>query len=198
MPTTGTEILSPRYKHIEIGTQNNKTGIATNYKLSNVEGHVFTNQATETRGYQTAEFTFKGQTVFLVVAHLETSSYESVKVAQAQELFDLVQTKNTFILAGDFNTVCKSTSDTEYATIMKQFIDAGYNVGNCSEQHGFIDTWTAGSTEIGTWYPCDHIITSADFIMSDVERDTIKIAEAEEQEKAIDHVAFVCTLDFAD
>ena len=198
MPPVGSQILSPRYKNIDLGSQANKTGIASNLKLLNVQYHAYENQASEIRGYNTAEFDFKGRRVFWINTHLATSSEEEIKVAQAGELFDLVQTKQTFIITGDFNTICESVSDTEYTTMIKQFVDAGYNVANCSAQHGFIDTYTWGKTLQDQWFPCDHIITSADFTMSDVERDTIKIAAAAEQNKEIDHVAFTCTLDFAD
>ena len=78
--------------------------------------------------------------------------------------------------------------------MIKPFIDAGYNVANCSDQHGFIDTWTNGKDTTGTWYPHDNIITSADFTMSNVRRDTTKITEAAIQDKIIDHVPLICEL----
>ena len=109
-------------------------------------------------------------------------------------VFNLVQNEPYFIITGDFNTVCKSVNDTEYTTIMKQFIDAGYHSANCSAQHGFLDTWTAGSTASGTWYPCDHIITSANISMNTVIVDTTKIDVAEQTGQAIDHLPIVAYL----
>lgn len=127
------------------------------------------------RTYQKMYFTFNGKTIAFFNTHLETSGMESYKVAQAQELFEAVQNEESFIITGDFNTVCKSVNDTEYTTIMKQFVDAGYNVANCSPQWGFNDTWTDGTTASGTWYPCDHIITSSDIQMSNVVVDRTKV-----------------------
>lgn len=195
MPSIGTELLSA-YHYITLGNQYNKTGIASKCALENVVSATFTHQSGETRGYQKAYFTALGKNICWVNTHLETSSHEAAKVAQAQEVFGLVQDEPYFIITGDFNTVCKSVYDTEYTTIMKQFIDAGYNSANCSAQHGFIDTWTSGSTASGTWYPCDHIITSSNILINSVVADQRKIAIAEQTGQSIDHLAFVayCTI----
>ena len=193
MPAAGTRILA-NYPVIEIGVQSNKTGMASKWHLTDAEGAVFENQATETRGYQKAYFrTASKKTICWINAHLETSSYESVKVAQAEELFDLVENEPYFIITGDFNTVCKSVNDTEYSTIMEQFINAGCHSANCSAQHGFIDTWTAGKTAEGTWYPCDHVITSANITIQNVIADTTKITTSAGLEE-IDHIPLVAYL----
>jgi len=193
MPSLGDTLLSG-YPYIQLGSQTNKTGFASKLALSNVSSANFTNQASETRGYQKAYFIAKGKTICWINTHLETSTYETVKVAQAQEIFNLVQNEEYFIITGDFNTVCKSVNDTEYTTIMKQFIDAGYHSANCSSQHGFLNTWTADSTVSGTWYPCDHIITSANIDIDTVTVDTTKITVAEQTGQSIDHLPIVAYL----
>ena len=193
MPAVGSAVLSD-YPYIELGTQTNKTGIASKIQLSNVTSGTFTNQASETRGWQKAYITVDGKTICWINTHLETSSYETVKVAQAAEVFAMVQNETYFIITGDFNTVCKSVNDTEYTTIMKQFIDAGYNSANCSEQHGFLDTWTSGSTAGGTWYPCDHVITSASISIDNVVVDTTKIDMAAQTGQSIDHIPLIAYL----
>ena len=193
MPSMGATLFSD-YQSQYIGGQTNKTGLVSKYSLSNVVSSNFTNQASETRGYQKAFFTTNAKTICWINTHLETSGAESVKVAQAGEIFDLVQNEQYFIITGDFNTVCKSTSDTEYTTIMKQFIDAGYNSANCSAQHGFLDTWTSGSTASGTWYPCDHIITSSNIDIDNVIVDTTKIDVAAQSGQTIDHLPIVAYL----
>jgi len=196
MPSMGTTLFSD-YQHQYIGGQANKTGLVSKYPLSNVVSSNFINQASETRGYQKAYLSVGGKTICWINTHLETSSYESVKVAQAGEIYNLVQNEPYFIITGDFNTVCKSVNDTEYTTIMKQFIDAGYNSANCSEQHGFLDTWTSGSTASGTWYPCDHVITSANITITDVIVDTTKIDVAAQTGQSIDHLPLVAYLTVA-
>ena len=190
MGTVGQTVLAD-YPYQVLGVQTNKTGIVSEITLSDTQAGVFATQASETRGWQSAYFAFNGKRIFWLNAHLETSSNESVKVAQAKEVFDMVQGKEYFIITGDFNTVCKSVNDTEYTTIMKQFIDAGYHSANCSQQHGFIDTWTSGSTLSGTWYPCDHIITSANIAIDSVTADTTKIEVASETGQSIDHIPLI-------
>ena len=193
MPSLGTELLSD-YQYITLGNQYNKTGMASKYALENVVSETFTHQSGETRGYQKAYFTAHGKTICWVNTHLETSSHEAAKVAQAQEVFELVQNEQYFIITGDFNTVCKSIYDTEYTTILKQFIDAGYNSANCSSQHGFLNTWTDGSTASGTWYPCDHVITSRNIGIVDVIVDTTKIDVAAQTGQSIDHLPIIARL----
>ena len=193
MPSLG-ETLFADYTYQAIGGQTNKTGIVSKIELSNTTTANFVRQASETRGYQKTYITVNGTPICWVNTHLETSGSESVKVAQAQEVFNLVQNEPCFIITGDFNTVCKSTSDTEYTTIMKQFVDAGYNCANCTEQHGFLDTWTDGSTASGTWYPCDHIITSSNIDINTVIVDTTKIDVASQTGQSIDHLPLIAYL----
>lgn len=194
MPALGTALLSDEYPYIYLGGQYNKSALVSKTALSNVSTSNFTNQASETKGYQKAYLTIDGKTVCWINTHLETSDHESVKVAQAGEIFALVQNEDYFIITGDFNTVCKFTSDTEYTTIMKQFVAAGYQIANCSEQHGFIDTWTSGHSSEGTWYPCDHIITSANISIDSVTVDQRKIAVAAETSQSIDHLPLIAEL----
>lgn len=193
-PSLANTLLSNDYPYMYLGGQSNKTGLASKTLLSNVSSSNFTSQSSETRGYQKAYFTFDEKTICWINTHLETSSAESVKVAQAEEVFDLVQNETYFIITGDFNTVCKSVNDTEYTTIMKQFIDAGYHSANCSAQHGFLDTWTSGSTASGTWYPCDHVITSPNIEITNVIVDTDKIDIAEQTGQSIDHLPIIAYL----
>lgn len=129
------------------------------------------------------------KTVEVFNCHLATSSQESQKVEQANMVYNIVSAYNRFILCGDFNTVCKSINDEEYTTIMKQFIDAGYHSANCSEQHGFIDTWTDSNVPTGTWYPCDQIITSSNISIESVWTDTTKITD--DLNEKIDHIPII-------
>ena len=142
--------------------------------------------------YIKGSITVGGRTVWLINAHLATSSQETNKVAQAAELCAAVSTLDYFIIFADFNTICKSVNDTEYTTIMKQFIDAGFNSANCSEQHGFIDTWTGGTTITDTWYPCDQIITSANISINSVVADHTKVEDLIDE--TIDHVPLVAQI----
>ena len=142
-----TNVIDPRYWNVRVGIETLPNAIATNYGLSNVEHHTFTNQySTFNNGYETAEMKFKGKTIFLVSTHLVTESHNTEKYLQIGELLDLVSTKESFILMGDFNTVCNNTSHADYTNAVKPFVDAGYNVANCTNVFGFIGTHTDGKT----------------------------------------------------
>ena len=171
----------------------NHSGSGYAQKATMTKGYPMSGYATTTmtggQSYTECTIEVDGKTVYIINAHLATSSQEANKVAQAQTLCNHLKTLNSFILFGDFNTVCKSVEDTEYTTIMKQFVDAGFNVANCSAQFGFKDTWTGGSTASGTWYPCDHIITSADISMANVRVNTIKLTDG--LSDTIDHIPLI-------
>lgn len=191
-PSAVVDYLDNEYWSMESGEQYQKCGIASKYGLFNVQYHDFTTNGAEVKGYQTAEFKFKGKTVFWVNAHTISSGDLTENIAQCMELLDLVADKETFIITGDLNTDISSTSGTQYAACIKPFIDAGYKLANCQSE--FIGTYTSGKNTQGTWYSDDNIICSADFTISNVRRDTIKIAEAGVQDKVIDHVALICEL----
>lgn len=195
MPAVGTAVLVD-YPYINIGVQTNKTGIASKIQLNNVTANTFTNQSGETRGYQKAYFTYNGKSICWINAHLATSSNETAKVAQAGELFNMVQNEEYFIITGDFNTGGGYTTEApEYTTIMKQFIDAGYHSANYSNQHGFYKTWINGKTAESNGAATDHIITSANITIERVILDTIKISYADGTQN-IDHIPFIaeCTI----
>ena len=138
----------------------------------------------DNNGYQLAIINVNGKEVCFINTHLTTSTFESKKVAQANELFNVAKQYEYFIILGDFNTVCKSVDDTEYTTIMEQFVDYGCHSVNCTPQNGFIDTWTgeritynSGNVvynDIG-WYPCDHVITSSNIDILDFVIDYTKL-----------------------
>ena len=144
------------------------------------------------RTYQRMEVAFNGKTIAIYNTHLETSGMESIKVAQAKELFDAAVLDEYFIILGDFNTACKSTNDAEYTAIMKQFVDAGCNIANCSPQWGFNDTWTDGTDYSAVWYPCDHVITSQNISMANVVIDQTKVELG--TGLAIDHLPVIAYL----
>lgn len=184
------EYFTDSAKNSESGYQR-KAIYSNGYILNDV---VNANYEGYTWGYQKARIVVDGKDVWIFNTHLATSSTESQKVAQAQMLFDMVSELERFIIFGDFNTVCLSTSDTEYTTIMKQFVDAGYNVASCSEQFGFNLTWTESTDRTGVWYPCDHIITSSNIVMSDVMVDYSKVEVSSVNGVRIDHCPIVATL----
>ena len=193
IPTKATEIYAPYYS-ILMGNYGNKNALASKYAMTEFTTIPHTTQTMDGQSYSTAHITFDGKDIFLVVSHVTTSSYEATKVEQVGEVFEAVQGVERFIIMADFNTVCKSVYDPEYGTIMKQFVDAGYNVANCSPQWGFENTWTDSKTaEVGTWYPCDHIITSSNIFITDVIIDTTKLNYLDGA-NGIDHLPIIARL----
>lgn len=174
----------------EISGDSAKAIYTNGYALSNYEQISFVNGTG--RNYIKASIDVNGKTVWVINAHLDISTNESAKVAQARELFEAVSNLEYFIIMADFNTVCKSVNDEEYTTIMRQFIDAGYNSANCSAQHGFIDTWTESTNANGTWYPCDQIITSANIDILNVYADQTKVTD--NIDEMIDHLPLIAEL----
>lgn len=194
IPDLATTLLSEDYPYLLMGNYGNKNAIASKYAMSSFTTVPYTDQTMDGQSYSTATITVRGKQIFLLNCHLTTSSAETQKVAQALETFNALQNHEYFILFGDFNTVCKSVNDTEYTTIMKQFVDAGYNCANCTEQHGFNNTWTESSTASGTWYPTDHIITSSNISINNVVVDTTKIDVAAQTGQSIDHLPLIAYL----
>ena len=187
-----TFLAAKGYDEINVGLGvYNKNALVSKLPLSNVTETVFTSGS---ESYQKCYITVAGKNIAWINTHLATSSNESRKVAQAQTVFEAAELEPYVIITGDLNTVCKSVNDTEYTTIMKQFVDAGYNSANCTNQFGFLDTWTDGTSLAATWYPCDHIITSANISINTVIVDTTKIDVAEQTGQAIDHLPIVAYL----
>lgn len=194
IPTLAHTLLDSDYPYLLMGNYGNKNAIASKYEMTEFTTVPHDTQTMDGQSYSTAHINFNGKDILLLVSHVTTSDYEATKIEQVQEVYEAVQGHEYFIILADFNTVCKSVNDTEYTTIMKQFVDAGYNCANCTEQHGFIDTWTSGSTASGTWYPCDHIITSSNIDIDTVIADTTKIDVASQTGQSIDHLPLIAYL----
>ena len=72
--------------------------------------------------------------------------------------------------------------------ILREFSSA-----NCSEQFGFIKTWTSAAEMTQTnGYPCDHIITNMEIVR--VIPDEIKINAG--GSSALDHIPLIARLKF--
>lgn len=191
MPSLGVTLFAD-YQNQFLGSDTNKSGIVSKYALTNPTFTAYTQKASETRGYEKTYITVNGKQIALFNTHMETIGSYAVHVAQMKQLFDDVQTENTFIAIGDFNAECHSTSDAEYTDTLKQWVDAGYNMVNWKAT--FTDSWFNGTTVAGSNYkcPCDNIITSQDINIVRWVYDPIKL---EYESGAIDHIAVVAYLE---
>ena len=198
IPTLAGTVLSADYPYVNMGNYGNKNALASKYQMTQFTTVPHTTQTMDGQSYSTAHITFHGKDILLLTSHLTTTSNEAAKVEQAHEVFEAVQDADYFIIFADFNTIFDTIQDTEYTTIMKQFVDAGYHCANCTAQHGFFYTWTAG-TEITdpwstAWDACDHIITSANISIDQVVADDTKITVAGQTGQSIDHLPLIAYL----
>lgn len=181
------------YIYRALGVQTNKTALVSKINLTNTVNAIFENQSIETRGYNKTYLSYKDKRICWINTHLETTSGGTAKANQAKEVYNIVKNEEYFIVTGDFNTICKSINDPEYTSIMLQFINDGCNSANCSEQFGFVNTWTDGdSLQNGGSYPCDHIITSNNIRMLDVSYDMYKTTI--NSSYSIDHIPVIAEL----
>lgn len=192
IPAIATRLLTDY--SIEMGNYGHKNALVSKYTMTGFTTVPHTTQTMDGQSYSTAHITVDGKDILLVVAHVTTTNYEATKIEQIHEVYEAVQGFDYFIIMADFNTRVDSVEHAEYTTIMKQFVDAGYNCANCTEQFGFNDTWTDGSTAEGVWYPCDNIITSASIDINNVIIDTTKIDFAAQTGQKIDHLPIIAYL----
>lgn len=180
------DYLKSYWDYLQVGectVTNFSKALASHHKLSGIESKDFTNSnpSAERRSYNKCYIDLGDKKIAIFNIHLDVSASKNsdgvqYKVLQSQELCDLVSQEEYFILMGDFNTICLSTEDSDYTNQVKPFIDAGFNVVNCNpDRFGFMPTYTAGTTEADTWYPCDNIITSANINIVTAEVDKSKI-----------------------
>lgn len=179
------------YTEIEVGEAvYNKNAFISKLALSDVSETTFTTQSSYS--YQKCYFTFKGKQIAWFNTHLYPNNV-TYQAAQGTELFNAVASEEYFIITGDFNSGCTSTSDTAYINVLKQYADEGYNLANCSAAYGFMGTWTEGTDLTGEWLPCDNIITSGNIDIISAQRDLTKVSA--ETGNVIDHVPLIALLD---
>lgn len=168
--------------------------------LSNQQSFTYSTQSQQyTRYYQRGYITIDNKTIAVFNTHLEFNSL-AIRAAQAAELLAALEEETSFILTGDFNVYTHSKTSEEYTTVIKPFIDAGYNLSNwVNGFRPFVDTWFYGSAPGGSNtnpeladHPHDNIITSADIEIVKTYFDKRKINAHTGQ--TIDHIPIVARL----
>lgn len=184
------------------------------YALNNAEALTFSTGRT----YQKMYITIGGKSIAVFNVHMTWESLTSTKrITEAKELFDIVANEEYFIIIGDLNLTCRSTTDRDYIEMVKQFEDAGYNVANCSPKaniayrypennnlayempdapsQGFVYTCTESTTSTYTdeWYAHDSIITSANIEIAQTEVDLFKTTTPVDYVK-LDHFPLISYL----
>lgn len=112
-----------------------------------------------------------GKDVHILSVHLDWAD-QSRQESQTQELIRWASDKEYFVICGDFNSVCYDVHDIDYFSVIKPFIDSGYNSANCA-RFGFIPTFYVVGN-IGDGSSLDQIITSSNIKIRKVWTDKIK------------------------
>lgn len=192
---TALSMLEQYYPYIH--TENGSSGyfgraICSKYPISNYETHSFSVGAN--RYYDSCDVTISGRSVKLVIVHLITSP-ETTRWTQCQELVTYLNTLNTFIAGGDYNTAISPDYDTDntesewYIKYIKSFTDEGYNTANCGD-FGFLTTCIDSSN---IRWDIDNIITSSDITITSASVDTTK--ETDDISGTIDHMPLIAELE---
>ena len=155
-------------------------------------------QYSETRSYIKGYFTHKGKRICFINTHLcfLTTSY---KYQQMSELFALAENEEYCIITGDFNFFGLSVSDNDYINMYKPFVDAGYNLANCTEDRGFTKTYSNSTTATSLddfTNAADNIIVSGNININNVIYDLTKLNYL--NGSVIDHIPIIATLQIAD
>lgn len=194
--------LQSKWEHLYITSQTLANGlpqftkaIVSNFESQTNEEVRYNNTySSEGRSYQKIKINFYGKEIAVYNTHLDyyplakNATDTAARYLQAKQLFDAVANDEYFIIIGDFNTLCTSTSDKDYQMIIKQFVDAGYNVANNNDIFGFNTTWTEGNP--ATDEQTDNIITSSNISIESITIDQTKLNYA----TPYDHLPLVATL----
>ena len=141
-----------------------------------------------------ADITVGGKTITWINTHLCYLT-QSVKFLQMAEVLALAETKDYVIITGDFNSMAETINDTEYTNMFKPFVDAGYNLANCTLERGFTKTWTDSvtATSLSDFSTTtDNIITSSNIQIQSVIYDVTKLSYLDGNK--IDHIPLIAEL----
>lgn len=128
--------------------------------------------------------------IHILSVHLDWQD-QSRQELQAQELIQWASDKEYFVICGDFNSVCYGIYDLDYLTVIKPFLDAGYNSVNCAK-FGFIPTFYMEG-DSGDGSSLDQIITSSNITIRKVWTDKIKYGNPDIGER-VDHLPLCAEL----
>lgn len=146
----------------------------------------FVNATSAAPGYEKGYITVGGHRICIVNTHLCTTA-AGKKPEQSQEVFEALANEEYFICMGDYNVLLE-----QYDTVIKQYIDAGYNSAQWTEKFGMFYTYYAGSDASGTKGVTDQIFTSSNIEINSVYTNNIKLTDALSDK--IDHIPLIAEL----
>lgn len=200
VPTIASNMLS-NYPYLYRTNHKNFNAVASKIALSDVSVADYVNQDAEdmtqfgeTRSYIKGYLQKNGKTICVINTHLCYLT-TSVKYAQMAEVFALAQQEEYCIILGDFNFFAMSVEEEDYIQMYKPFVDAGYNLANCTADRGFNKTYShqnTASTQADLQNAPDNIIVSGNIEIDSVVYDMTKLSYLNGEK--IDHIPIVATL----
>lgn len=172
-----------------------KTGVLSNVVIADFDHQDPQDMSMwgETRAYMKAEFEWNGKNVAWINTHLCYMT-QSVKWEQMAEIFAIAQSFDRCIITGDFNAYGDGIESDDYIHMFKQYVDAGYNLANCSP-NAYVMTYTKETTASSLadlTSPVDNIIVTGNIAMKHVVFDTTKFSYLNGSQ--IDHIPVIATL----
>ena len=131
-----------------------------------------------------------GKDIHILSVHLDWQD-QSRQESQVNDLIQWASDKEYFVICGDFNSLCYGINDNDYITVIKPFLDAGYNSANCAK-FGFIPTFYMVGNE-GNGSSLDQIIVSSNITIRKVWTDKTKYGNSDVG-GSIDHLPLCAEL----
>lgn len=153
----------------------------TDYSIYN-----FVNATGAAPGYEKGYITVGGHRICILNTHLCTTA-AGKKPEQSQEVFEALANEEYFVCMGDYNVLID-----QYDTVIKQYIDAGYNSAQWTERFGMFYTYYATASVDGTKGVTDQIFTSPNIEITNVYVNTIKLTDGLNEK--IDHIPLIVEL----
>ena len=197
--TTGMDVWSTifkdyEYTHLAKEGNVNYKGNASKFEMTDIVDKAFNVNNGEERGYTKCYIIVNGKKICWVNAHLATTALQADKIAQANQIVELVKDEPYFIVTGDFNTRNEPELG-EFNSIMKPFLDIGANTANFKTADNYIFTYCDGRDfSSGSKQPNDNIITSANISIDKVFADNTKYMPMFMDSNPLDHVPLVAFL----
>lgn len=189
--TSALTMLQSLFPYVHTKTSGTYYGraICSKYPITNYTERQFTQETS--RYFDSCTITVNNIPITVVNTHLGLT--QANRTPEITQLIAYLNTLDTFVLGGDFNTgiveSSASTSSESYINNVKPFVDEGFNTANFGD-FGFMVTCVDRTNN--TPYYLDNIYTSSDISITDAYVDTTKLTDLIDD--PIDHMPIIAEL----
>lgn len=177
------------YVHAKVSGTYFGRAICSKYPITNYVERTYAQESN--RYFDSCTITVNGNAITFINTHLGLT--QANRDAEIAQLIQYLNTLNTFICCGDFNTAITdanlTTTSPEYISNVKPFVDAGFRTANFG-QFGFM--LTCVDRLDGTHYYLDNEYTSSNITILDAYVDETKLTDLIDD--PIDHMPLIATL----